>query len=366
MESLLSVYVVIFLEECQIKVCFLSVLGVKSFHRLSKDFKESKDGDPKDLLGDFLLCLETSENQDFNKSSRVGDYEDENEDNDTAIGIEAKSVDHLQSEFERKVTLGCLEEAKDVEKKEAALPSEADANQMEMHTYTIEEDDYQGVRPKKDLHKHAWHFLKTLIQLKSLKEICEADTATATAFHVKESKLVFAFRCMELQHGFGKERVIGKGVQGFKTLNGRYYLKSEKDTRPAATYLDKNNKQEGDSTTINEEVKHIERGRIVKLKDYDGYFVVIGVGMKFHNKWFHLSNLQERPTWPSEQNKSEKKYRIHLRKIDRDKFGVANFKNYNEIGDEREKEDYRLKSYVAVGDLSDIEEVYGLNSVMKR
>ena len=114
-------------------------------------------------------------------------------------------------------------------------------------------------------------------------------------------------------HGFGKERVIGKGVQGFKTLNGRYYLKSEKDTRPAATYLDKNNKQEGDSTTINEEVKHIERGRIVKLK-----------------------------------------------------FGVANFKNYNEIGDEREKEDYRLKSYVAVGDLSDGEEASGLNSVMKR
>ena len=98
--------------------------------------------------------------------------------------------------------------------------------------------------------------------------------------HVQESKLVFAFRCMELQHGGGKEHVIGKGVQGFKTLNGRYYMKSEKNT--AAIYLDKNNK-EGDSTMTNEEVKHIERGCIVKLKDYDVFFVVIGVGMKFHN-----------------------------------------------------------------------------------
>ena len=92
----------------------------------------------------------------------------------------------------------------------------------------------------------------------------------------------------------------------------------------------------------------------------------LGVGIKFHNKWFHLSNSEERPIWPPASKKLEKKYRIHLRKIVQDKFGVANFKNYNEIGDSRREKEKKLLSYVAIGDLNDIEEVYDLNSVMQR
>ena len=107
----------------------------------------------------------------------------------------------------------------------------------------------------------------------------------------------------------------------------------------------------------------IERGRLVKLKDCDGIFVVIGVGSKFHNKWFHLSNSQERPIWPPERKKVEKKYRIHLRKIFRDKYGVTNFEKYDVIGDSREK---KVKPCVAIGDLNDIEEVYNLNSIMQK
>jgi hypothetical protein len=124
-------------------------------------------------------------------------------------------------------------------------------------------------------------------------------------------------------------------------------------------------KEEDDVKTKTEEVLRIERGRLVKLKDYDGHFVVIGVGTKFHNKWFHLSNSQERPIWNPASKKAEKKYRIHLRKIVRDKFGVVNFENYDAIGDSRENKK-KVKPYVAIGDLNDIEAVYNLNSIMQK
>jgi hypothetical protein len=331
---------------------FLSNLGVKSFHRLSKNFKEPTGGNPEELLQDFLSCMENAERGDFEPC--VGDYEDENEDNETAIGIEAKDVGDLQNDFEKKVTLGCMAEAKNTNN-EDDLPSEADMDQMDMDDYAVEvRNDYQG-ESQNNLYKHAWPILRTLIEMKSLKEIFEADVLTA--FQARESKLEFAFRCMEMN---GQERgSIGKGVQGFKSLNGRYYAKTEKDT---VTDLEK---KEEDHTKTTEEVKRIERGRLLKLKDYDGIFVVIGVGTKFHNKWFHLSSSQERPIWPPESKKLEKKYRVHLRRIVQDKFGVANFENYNEIGDHREKEK-KLQSYVAIGYLNDIEEVYNLNSIMEK
>ena len=119
--------------------------------------------------------------------------------------------------------------------------------------------------------------------------------------------------------------------QGFKSLNGRYYTKVEKES------VNELEKKEEDDVTSEEKVLRIERGRLVKLKDCDGIFVVIGVGSKFHNKWFHLSNSQERPIWPPESKKVEKNYRIHLRKIFRDKYGVTNFEKYDVIGDSREK-----------------------------
>ena len=333
---------------------FLSNLGVKSFHRLSKNFKAPNAGNPEELLQDFLLSMENAERGDF--APCTGGYEDENEDNDTAIGIEAKDVKELQNKFEKRVTLDCLEEAKNTDN-EDELPSEAaDMDQMEVEDYTVEvQHDYQG-ESSKNLYKHAWNVLKELIELKSLKEIFEADVLTM--FRSTESKLEFAFRCMEMN---GQERggSIGKGVQGFKSLNGRYYTKKEKDT---VTDLEK---KEEDHTKTEKELKRIERGRLLKLKDYDGIFVVIGVGAKFHNKWFHLSSTQERPVWPPESKKLEKKYKIHLRKICQDKFGVASFENYNEIGDSREKEK-KLQSYVVIGDLNDIEEVYNLNSIMQK
>ena len=81
------------------------------------------------------------------------------------------------------------------------------------------------------------------------------------------------------------------------------------------------------------------------------------------NKWFHLSNSQERPVWPPDSKKVEEKCRIHLRKLFRDKFGVTNFEKHNVIGDSREK---KVKPYVAIGDLNDVEEVYNLNSIMQK
>ena len=118
--------------------------------------------------------------------------------------------------------------------------------------------------------------------------------------------------------------------QGFKSLNGRYYTKVEKES---VKELEK--KEEDDATSEEMKVLRIERGRIVKLKDNDGIFVVIGVGSKFHNKWFHLSNSQERPIWPPKSKKVEKNYRILLCKIFRDKYGVTNFEKYDVIGDSR-------------------------------
>ena len=99
-------------------------------------------------------------------------------------------------------------------------------------------------------------------------------------------------------------------MQGFKSLNRRYYAKTEKDS---VADFEKN--EEDYTTKTEEEVKHIKRGRLLKLRDYNGIFVVIGVGTKFYNKWFHLSSSQERLIWPLASKKLEKKYRIHLRKI---------------------------------------------------
>ena len=61
--------------------------------------------------------------------------------------------------------------------------------------------------------------------------------------------------------------------------------------------------------------------------------------------------------------KVEKKCRIHLRKLFRDKFGVTNFEKYNVIGDSKKK---KVKPCVAIGDLNDVEEVYNLNSIMQK
>ena len=95
--------------------------------------------------------------------------------------------------------------------------------------------------------------------------------------------------------------------------------------------------------------------------DPNGWFVVCKCCEMFGR--FHLSSSQERPIWPPESKKLEKKYRVHLRRIVQDKFGVANFENYNEIGDHREKEK-KLQSYVAIGYLNDIEEVYNLKNTV--
>ena len=289
---------------------FLSNLGVKSFHRLSKNYEALNKGDPEELLQDFLLRIENGERGDFKPCTE--EHEDENEDNDAAVGIEAKYAEELQNSFEKRVAFKCLEEAKNVSN-EDELPSKADADQMEVEDYSIElQDNYHG-ESLNNSHKHAWHVLKELIELKSLKEMFKADALAA--FQSRGRKLEFAFKCREMSV---KERgCIGKGVQGFKSLNGRYHTKTEKDT---AADLEK---KEEDHAKTKEELKCIERGRLLKLKHYDGIFVVIGVGAKFHNKWFHLSSSQERPIWPPEIKKIEKNHRIHLRKIVQDKFGVA-------------------------------------------
>ena len=44
-------------------------------------------------------------------------------------------------------------------------------------------------------------------------------------------------------------------------------------------------------------------------------------------------------------------------------YGVTKFEKYDVIGDSREK---KVKPYVAIGDLNDIEEVYNLNSSMQK
>ena len=38
------------------------------FHRLAKEFKEMKDGNPEELLHDFLLCMENAERGDFDQA----------------------------------------------------------------------------------------------------------------------------------------------------------------------------------------------------------------------------------------------------------------------------------------------------------
>ena len=204
----------------------------------------------------------------------MGDYEDENEDNNTAIGTEAKDVDELQNKFERKIAIDCMVKAKNMNN-EDELPIEADIDQMELDDYAVEvRDDYQE-ESQNNFYKHAWPILSALIELKSLREIAEANAGTA--FQTRENKLEFAFRCMEMN---GQESgSIRKGVQGFKSLNGRYYTKTEKDS---VADFEKN--EEDYTTKTEEEVKRIERGRLLKLKDYDGIFVMIGVGIKFHNK----------------------------------------------------------------------------------
>ena len=84
----------------------------------------------------------------------MGDYEDENEDNNTAIGTEAKDVDELQNKFERKIAIDCMVEVKNMNN-EDELPIEVDINQIELDNYAVEvRNDYQG-ESQNDFYKHA-------------------------------------------------------------------------------------------------------------------------------------------------------------------------------------------------------------------
>ena len=72
----------------------------------------------------------------------------------------------------------------------------------------------------------------------------------------------------------------------------------------------------------------------------------------------------ERPVWPADK-KEEEKYRVHLRQVIRDEFGVAVFQSYDTIGDSRltEKE---LKPNVTIGNLNKIERVCNIDTIMQK
>ena len=102
----------------------------------------------------------------------------------------------------------------------------------------------------------------------------------------------------------------------------------------------------------------IERGSIVEIKGRDCCFVVIGIGNKFHNKWFHISPSQEGPVWPSQKKNQSKLFKIHLREIAQDKrTGAACFKGYGELRD-MGVEKKENQAYVAIHNINDIEKVH--------
>ena len=69
--------------------------------------------------------MENGERGDFKPCTE--ECEDENEDNDAAVGIEAKYAEELQNAFEKRIAFECLEEAKNASNGDE-LRSKADAD----------------------------------------------------------------------------------------------------------------------------------------------------------------------------------------------------------------------------------------------
>ena len=107
-----------------------------------------KEGNPQELLHNFLLCVEKVECREFDVCE--GDYEDENQYDDAAIGVEAETVNELQNAFEKRITIDCLIEAKDVDK-EDKIRGDTPTNQMDMCNYSaVTQDKHKA----KNLHEH--------------------------------------------------------------------------------------------------------------------------------------------------------------------------------------------------------------------
>lgn len=320
---------------------FLSkVFGVTQFHSLTKQFAEkTKDGSPTELLEDFLLCMNKGEVNHFmtNKGTVVSDPEDHCDDV-RATDMECKDHGALQAAFEERMKEKCLNLLCDLSQEDSFGTGEIGVNQMQIDDYKLhlvrEQNEHFDVdrtssheNSKVAMFSNAWYAVERILKSTDIENI-------SAAF------IMFAYKCMYM-----RERDSGGSVTDemkYKTITKRYFSKTEDvDTNK----LDMN------------EGLHIKRGSIVEIKGRACRFVVIGIGNKYHNKWFLLPKSQETPVWPAEKGKG-KSYRLHLRQIVQDRVtGIACFKSYSALRDTR-MEKKNSRAYVVIDDLNDIEKIH--------
>ena len=113
--------------------------------------------------------------------------------------------------------------------------------------------------------------------------------------------------------------------------------------------------------TIEETDSTIERGRVVTVRDIDGYFLVYEVWKQMGNKKMYPSERSDVLVWPLDKDViSSKKYRIGLRKMD---FNLSTKKvTYMSYGDSKDGKVEDGKSvrsaYFMVKDLKTITGAY--------